>query len=462
MKNYIESLERAGFIKGGKLRENAVINAPFSKVLDLLDSIAHDTAEFDKGIRSSAHTHSASLGFGGGRDECWGFRCRAKALNELAHFAALYSDGVFIENFLADYSPTLGHAPKEDSPEFRGYILDDIHLMLTIRPLLESNYVMMFTPPTFVCPICYAEKVIGSDASRRLEKAAKSLSRDLFEQMPVQALLNSDGEIRLEYETPNGLFRHSSSGIDNSKKAASILASKPRLASKIDAGETITLSRDVKRELGLHKRLVGRTLKSLCYQMSVANMIGAAYITDRLADIRILSQISKDDEIEERNRIAARHFQSIVPFVEDVPISKLVQLRQREEESFMRFRAALDMAMKDMIVQEKAYTARDAQAIYSDVIAPEIARLDQKVREAKRDLVKVPLTTMIATTAVLVFGMYSGLVSSEFKEIAGILGLSKVIYDAVTKSGEFIDAEKAIRPEQFYFLWRAKHLSKTA
>jgi hypothetical protein len=458
MKKYFERLEKAGFIRRGKLQESAVINTSFPKVLDLLDYIASDTAEIDSLIRPSVHTHCASLGLGGARDECWESSCRIKEIDELARFAALYSDRVFIHNFLTDNAPILGHAPEEDSGEFRQELWDDILILLRIRPLIEKDVIVPYTPASGICPWCYAKRVFGSGADRRLDRAMKSLSHTLFEQMSVNAILDDYG-FGLSFDTPADLFRHDTH-VQDRDQIPPIISSKPRLMSRLRAGESVPLSVETRRKLGLHKIEANAVLASIRYQMSVAAALQTSFLIDRDVDMNILKYISRNDELEQRNRIAARHLQSMVPFVGDVPVSKLIQLRQREEESFIRFRSALDTAMKEVTAQKSSFTERDARSIYSDVIAPEIARLDQKVREAKRDLVKVPVTSAIATVAVIIFGLYSGMVPSELKEIASILGLTKVMYDTVSKTVEYVDAEKSIRPEKFYFLWKVKHQAR--
>ncbi len=101
----------------------------------------------------------------------------------------------------------------------------------------------------------------------------------------------------------------------------------------------------------------------------------------------------------------------------------------------------------------------DAKNLYADIIAPEIARLDKKVSEAKRDLVMKPLASAVGTVAVIAFGAYAGMMPTELSQLASLLGLTKTVYDTATKTAELADVNKAIRPEDYYYIWKVKHLS---
>jgi len=109
--------------------------------------------------------------------------------------------------------------------------------------------------------------------------------------------------------------------------------------------------------------------------------------------------------------------------------------------------------------QKESFTVHDAKNLYADIIAPEIARLDKKVSEAKRDLVMKPLASAVGTVAVIAFGAYAGMMPTELSQLASLLGLTKTVYDTATKTAELADVNKAIRPEDYYYIWKVKHLS---
>ena len=154
--------------------------------------------------------------------------------------------------------------------------------------------------------------------------------------------------------------------------------------------------------------------------------------------------------------MAQRYLTSVVPFAGDVDISDVLKLREREPEAFILYRQALTKAIREVRDKKGTFRERDAQQLYSDVIEPNLARLDAGIVAAKRGLRKSVRRNILGWTAALSFGVYAGFVSKDLAAIAGALGLTKVIADlanlAMTKS----DGEEAIRSEEMYFLWKMR------
>jgi hypothetical protein len=455
-----EPFERVGIIKRNRVNEDAIFLMPLSRLLDLLDSVTADTFVLNNEFRSSDHTYCASFGMGGGRDECWGLECRQESLNELARFAALYGDQVVVYNSLSDLAPSREqHIPRGDETEVRIGVSHDLQLLLAIRPLIEAGKVVLFTPALDFCPACQAEALFGSQAGHRLKRATKQLETQLSE-LPVEFYRDEFSYIA-QWKTPGGLFRHEGHLKEFDVLPDTIIAS-PRTVKQIEAGKSVCLSADMKKKLGLFADEASNVLLSLHFQLSVANAVNALFLTNRDIDVNILSLISRDIQMDKNNKISAKHLTSVVPFAGDVPIASLLRLRKREEEAFINFRAALDIALRESVRQQGSFTERDARALYSDVIAPEIATLDRKVKEAKRDLVRVSLTSAAALTAMIGFGMYSGMVTPEFKAVVSGLGLAKLVYDITSKALEAADVDKPVRLEKFYFLWKVRNLGRSA
>jgi len=448
-------LAKNELIKHGKVNKSNIFNLPFVKIIDIIDSITQETSETKIVGKPSIHTHCATFGLGGGRDECWNIDCRLSAVQDMARFAALYSDKVYIHNFLADFSPTWGHPPEEDNADFRHEISNDLEVLLHLKPLIDIERVILFTPTKMLCPYCYAKLVFGKGAEKRLERAQKLLERELFKKTSVNIYKDEEG-FATSYNTGTGYFRHPAH-IQPIDPIPEPITFHPNLVQRIESGEVISLTPSQVKEFGLQLEMATEVFPSFRYQLSVSEAIGTSFLTDREVDTRILSFMSDKDKYDNRNNIAGKYLKTIVPFAEDVPISKLAKLREREELSFLKFRSALDQVLDEFVSEDNSFSERHAIALYDDVIAPEIASLERKVEKAKRDLIMTPIISGIGTSAIISFGLYSGMISAELKEVAGALGLTKVIYDTVTQSIKNMDIQKDIRPEKFYFLWKVLH-----
>lgn len=451
-----EILDRADLLKRGELNVEAAIKISFPRLLDLLDEVSQATTLLPSNTLESSQVHCASMGLGGSRHECELVKCRAERLDELARYAALYADRVIIYNSLSDMAPTFGHPPPEDCEDFREEVLADLYLLAQIRPIVEGGLIVPFTPQSNVCPSCFAERAFGMSARTRLRRAERKLSQDIRKSIGVIFEKDEFG-YALIFSGPKRLLPHG-------EMVLHVRADLPELPSRIrrrlDAGETIVLSPAMREKLAATKRVSDSILHNLDYQLAVAGAIEGSFLTHRDVDLDVIRYISGDLDLERRNEIAANHLQALVPFAGEVSISDLMTLRNRESEAFIRFRAAMRAAVSEFKLGGSCFSVKDAKELYTDVISPELTRLNQKVTEAKRSLIKEPLVSAAATTATIIFGLYTGLIPAELRTAAEALGVTKIVGDMVGQVVKNSDVTKSIRPEKFYYLWKVQHATR--
>src|SRR5215471_15535022 len=113
MKDAFEFLKEFDFISRKGL------NIPLLKTLSRADVIELGQVltiitELKKARTSdTTYTHAASNSLSGGRAICGGLDCRLERISELARFALMYSDCVYIENPFSDYE----HLPADGDEE---------------------------------------------------------------------------------------------------------------------------------------------------------------------------------------------------------------------------------------------------------------------------------------------------------------------------------------------------------
>jgi hypothetical protein len=234
----------------------------------------------------------------------------------------------------------------------------------------------------------------------------------------------------------------------------------PRILQRALDGETVPLSREVRRKLNLHEELAGNILGSVVFEMAVSQVLRTSYVSETELPIQILSAISGDRDLARRNSLVHKHLTSIVPFIGDASPTVVMQLRQREEESFLTYRQALNRAIDDVRAQRADFKERDARAIYSDIVAPELARLDRAVRRARRYLLKELGRSVGAWTGAITFGMYTGLLPDQLLGAAKVLGLTKILADFGTAMAKIVSPRDGIKREDLYFLWRVHQMSQ--
>lgn len=220
--------------------------------------------------------------------------------------------------------------------------------------------------------------------------------------------------------------------------------------------EEFLLKKSQIRNIGINEQIAQFLIKNVSYELASNQVLGTSFLTDRELHISMLMNITEDDETKKKNMLASEHLTSILPFLDDLDIKKLMKLRAREEESFIRYRSVLNTAINEFKNTKGTFTETDAKSIYDDIIRPEIASLDQKVKLAKSDLTDSARRTAISTFGALTFGIYMGLNSSSIISMAGVMGFSQILKELMAVG----DKEKNVRDHNLYFLWKAKKLIK--
>lgn len=458
MSELYEKLACAGFLRFGKVNKSKIASTPVASLIDFAAEIAEDTSGAQLGRERSVFAQSASLSLGGGRQYCSNLDCRKKRINELSQFALLYCDRVYINNFLADHIPHPGGERWEDEDEFHQEFTNDLIILNEMRPLVEKGIIVPFTPPLNYCPHCLAAHSLGHDADARLKALEKHLQQRFAKELATYELFKSNDTYFLGIRGPETLFDHGVQAY-SFRVLPEPLHDMPRLVHKVNTGEIVSLSKTVQRKLGYHYRLAQLVLENVAFELTASQSLNTSFLTERPLHIEALTVLSESDRIQQRNLTAQRHLTSFVPFLEGVPLKDLMKLREKEEEAFVLYRQALNEAIDEYKEQEK-FTARDAQALYSDVITPKLAMLDSKVKSARKKLLKDTGLNIFAWVGAISFGIYAGFIPSNLVTAAEALGLTKVVAELIKLTLDRTDVTKDVRSEDMYFLWRVHRAAK--
>ena len=133
-------------------------------------------------------------------------------------------------------------------------------------------------------------------------------------------------------------------------------------------------------------------------------------------------------------------------------LKNLVKLRRREEDAFISYRSALNTAIENVLSSKDTFTENDACSIYTDVIAPNLADLEKKIKLAKKGLVSKPLRSLVGVVGAVSFGILTGLIPQDVASIAKTLGVIKFGSDIIQQSMALNDDEDGIKNEQCFFV----------
>ena len=193
--------------------------------------------------------------------------------------------------------------------------------------------------------------------------------------------------------------------------------------------------------------------------MAVSQLLQTSYLSETELPIQILSAVSGDCDLARRNSIVQKYLTSMVPFIGGLSPAAIVRQRQREQEAFFTYRRALNKAIDNVRSQRASFKESDARAIFSDVVAPELAKLDRSVRSAKRDLLKDIGRSVGVWGGAITFGIYTGFLPAELLGAAKVLGLTKILADIGQTAAKMVSTRDTIKKEDIYFFWRVRQIS---
>lgn len=401
---------------------------------------------------TSIYSQWASKSLAAGREPCGRLRCRLSRADEIARYALLYGDRIYVHNLLADYVNEPPKAGQEAA--FLKIVADDLAIFRLWRPLIETGRIVPLSPHVVHCAGCLAKLTFGEGAEVRTKHERRKLDDEFTSAVKLELVAD---------DNPRG-FRVFASGPDDYVPHGGMSWTyKPSDNLKGEYDDFVRLHRSAKMPLpaGIAREQLRRQLSrpvwhNLACEMITSQVVGTSFVTDRALHVRLLNAISGRADLEDRNRIAQQYLTTLVPCAEDVGLTRLLTLREREAEAFESFREALNSAIAAYRRPNEVFTERDARTLHADVLAPKVAKLEQRVRQAKRDLLTTTAVTVGGWTGALTFGVYSGLVPSGLVAAATSLGLVKVAADTIATLLKSTRASEAVRSEDMYFLWRLK------
>ncbi|HCI44097.1 MAG TPA: hypothetical protein DE315_00980 [Candidatus Omnitrophica bacterium] len=456
MHNMFEILNKAKILSNKEIRGSQVAKLSSSQLIDLSNRLSEATKISEQQLADQSFSHASSLSLSGGLEGCATFECRLSKMSELARFALLYSDRVYVYNFFIRYTHMAEKMPANHLVAEKLNFFNEVQLICYIKPLIEKGIIRLYTPPlTDYCPCCQSRLYLGKNGEKRFNRAYNQLKIDYLNNLSVEFLYDPRcRKHRLRYSGTSEFF---DCPLDTavSKEISEKLLSIKSIRDSIKAGNRCRLPKNLIKTTKLNERLVNEAMANIAFELTAAHHAQAAFVSDKEMHISFLRKISSDPELAEKNLIASKYLTTMMPFAQDVDIKSLIKLREQEADSFILYRQALNEAI-GKFRDRGTLKAKDAKAIYSDIINPKLSALERRIRIAKRNLVLRPLRTAAITSLALSFGLYSGV---PLAFLLGPLGLGKISSDIINQVSSLGDVENNIANDKLYFLWRVRRLT---
>ncbi|MBA7687677.1 hypothetical protein ES703_96141 [subsurface metagenome] len=387
MRAFFEHLKKKNILSRSGVDKRSIEKLSKMKIIDLSEQLLDICSSVEEKRQPTTFKHFSSLSLGGGIEECASLECRLKKIDQLARFAVLYSNKVYIRNFLGDYE----HLKNEPKIELLERLFNDLCIIWYIRPLIEKGHISLLSPIKHMCPYCFVEHYrLEPTLGGRLIRVQRKLAQQYLANTSLNIVKLGD-KYGIEARGPETLYEHGFAGVIL-RKLPECLKRRTRLLEKLETQNELEVSKTFQKELKHHNSMANKVTQNICYELAANKTLGTSFVTHNPLHISVLEMLTNDSEIERCNKIAFENLTTNIPFLSDVSVRNLLKLRQREQESFVVFRTALNEAIVEFANRRKEFTRNTACELYGDVIAPRLAKLDRRVRKAKTDLEPIRIT----------------------------------------------------------------------
>jgi hypothetical protein len=350
---------------------------------------------------------------------------------------------------------------ETDLDEAKQLFHNELEILLVLRPLIEAGLVVPATASTNTCFHCLGRKSLPAGEVVKFDAALKRFTRRFENEVSLKLEWSKSEPVVIRVTGQEDLVEHGTS-IQIVGNIGNLTRKYPKLAAKLKKEGSVVLPKSIRKEWGKDVEYAHDLFDDIGFEMGLSQCLKTSVVTGRPIEVEILNDVVRSDELNRRNSIVQKHLTCLVPFIDNLSSSELLTLRENEMDAFISFRQVFAKAIDEHIkLKQGKFSERDAEAIFKEIVEPELARLNQKVKSASNSILKKSRAGVIGWAAAITAGFYFGFVESSLIAAAKALGLTKVAADLaagmMASSGE-----DSIRNENMYFLWKVRHRAERA
>jgi hypothetical protein len=328
-----ELLQNADYIRNNTVNMEKIQAASITDIIDLGAESAQLTSAAQVPHEKRAFAHSASLSLGGGRQPCSEISCRSKRAEELSQFAALYSDKVYIHNFLSDLARHPEAAHEVAISRMRIVLAEHLEILLKLRPLIEANLIVPLTAPKVWCTHCFRARVnaitdFDPGMMAGLASAGEYLLKRFLSETKVTIKKQGKNYV-YEIRAPEDLLEHGFKAKVFAEMPKA-LENLPEVRALLARGRAAPLSSRQMEKIAVHKTETSNILTNVLFELTVSQSFGTSFLTERPIHVKILQAVASDDQQQRRNDLIKRYLTTLVPFLEGLTPKQLLTFESKK------------------------------------------------------------------------------------------------------------------------------------
>jgi len=387
----------------------------------------------------------ANSSLSGGRHPCISPECRLSSVDTLARFASLYSDSVLIHDPFATIFP---HSQIEDidiESRVKSELVIAIAKLIQLEPLIQKGIIGFASSEYHFCEECYQTHIKDLEFERNRDNINSVLKQRILREVDFKAVI-SDGMPVIEVNGPEDIVNHGVSIL--------LLSGNDAFSEFVIKKATRKSSLFSKKELqkyALVETLVDPIMSDLTIQSYYSEVYGTQYVTDNEVDFDILSTLNSS-KVNTLSAALAEGFSHSVPYLSDIEISRLLELREKEGESFNVYRDSFSKAIQS-VTDPDIDKVRQA---FNDIVRPDLNNIELTIKNSRKLLWGSVTKDLVFGAGFITVGLFTGLLPPNIGEIVAAVGGFNYIAGSLDKIIQLGQEPSEIRSNKYYFLWKAK------
>lgn len=368
---------------------------------------------------------------------CACFECKMKNLSNLAFFATLYAERVIIPSPIDYHYQQYTHYKL---PINRRRLIEDILLLLYIKPLVLKRIIGFYTLRINICKDCLQKQLKKEE---RLLKEAENIKEYIKKEMQLDFTIYTKHEKKdlYIYVDPKSDLILPGNIVCGSKRKSDVFKK------YINIPDT-TVSFEDFEKLGFVDYLIDPIIDDFLLHSIWKEHGKTTYLTNRPIDTLIMKGLGEKDFATQN---VLNYINPILPLIENVNIENLLKIRENEYDSFLVYRDKL----REIIKSNNLKTEKDYQDAYNDLIQPEINKMNNILHKNRKHLIKKIGIDVGLTSIICSIGVYNNFSFEGITGLMSLLGISTGIKDIVQLS-----SEESIAENDLYFLWKVNKKNK--
>lgn len=432
----------------GVSAQQIITNYSADRALTLLgECYASINDEQEVETQPSLFNFSPSSSLAGGPSPCSNLTCRIENAYNLSIFGSLYSDLLVLPNMFDYYFHYQNDVKqpftnREEESHFLSRFANDVSVLFQYKPLLDAGIAVIHPTETIICHGCQRLRLASSrNFEGQLSSAYESMKPKLSKK--IEAYRVSKGKLEI---TDSANYTGGSFILHMSEKHQKELdKNAKRYPYKLKTNEII--------KSGLLDLIMQDSLYDLMEKNYYEDLKNTTFLTNRQIDADLIEASASTMGIE--SPVASSGLYHSLPFLHDILLEDIVNIRLREHQAFIVYRNALTKAMK-----ESEATPDELANVYIKPALEEITNTIQNNKKYFRN--KAGKTIIYSSVAVTAGAIASKLLnlplSTELITTAGALLATPTI---VPDLAEANSTPREARNDPYYFLWKIQKRSSS-